>query len=165
MRYIFSWQHYSLQRWWALKNLLMEFAVILMSLASWTRRCSGYDFLKVYCIHWACRTDKKGTRELCQIEKGRIALQCSCSTKETARHLAGHRRKWVTNCQCRQNRSSNVLLPWIDGQILWAYRLCIEAPTLQKNFGWLSRQWDVSVISRTLEVVIIYFLFKVKSLV
>ena len=28
----------------------------------------------------------------------------------------------------------------------------MDAPTLQKNFGWLSRQRDVSVNSRTLEV-------------
>ena len=28
----------------------------------------------------------------------------------------------------------------------------MNAPTLQKNFGWLFSEWDVSVCSRVLEV-------------
>ena len=31
--------------------------------------------------------------------------------------------------------------------ILWACRVKMDAPTVQRNFGWLSRQWDVYVIS------------------
>ena len=31
-------------------------------------------------------------------------------------------------------------------------RLNMDAPMVQKNFGWLSSQWDASIISRVLEV-------------
>ena len=50
----------------------------------------------------------------------------------------------------KQKRSSTFLLYWKVCQILWACRLKMDATTLQKNFGWLSRQQDLSVISRTL---------------
>ena len=37
-------------------------------------------------------------------------------------------------------------------QILWACRLKMYAPMLQKNSGWLSRHWDVTVNFRVLGV-------------
>ena len=42
--------------------------------------------------------------------------------------------------------------------ILWAWRPKMGAPTIQRNFGWLSRQQDVSVNSRVWKLITIHFL-------
>ena len=89
---------------------------------------------------------------LLSLPKGKTVLQGSCLMKESARHSAGHRRKWLTNCQKRLNSLSDFLLHEKVCQILWACRLEMDVPTLQKNFGRLFRQQDVSVNSRVLKV-------------
>ena len=65
-----------------------------------------------------------------------------------ARHFAGYWKKFVST---RQKRSSNFLLHWKVCTILWVYSLKIYAPTIQKNFGWHSRQWNIFVSSRVLK--------------
>ena len=80
-------------------------------------------------------------------------LQDSCFMKENARHSVGHRRKQLIDfVTTRQNKSSNFLLHGKVCQIIWMCRMKMGAPILQKNFGWLSRQWDVSVNSRVLKL-------------
>ena len=72
--------------------------------------------------------------------------------KESVRNSTWHRRKWMSNCQYRWKSLSNFLL---HGKVYWilpACRLKTDVLTLQMNFGWLSRQRDVSVNSIVLDV-------------
>ena len=120
----------------------------------------GWSRLAIWAINYrtawcyAIWTGHAGPTEkwLLNLLKYGMVLQGSCITEETAGHSAGHRRKWLTNCQYRWNCLLNFLLHGKVCQMLWACRLKMDAPMLQKNFEWLSRQQGVSVNSRVLEV-------------
>ena len=84
-------------------------------------------------------------------KEGETVLQVSCFMKDT-RHSTWHRRNWLTNIQYEHNYVWNFLLNGKVWQILWDSGLKMDAPMVQKNFGWLPRQWEVSVNSRVLEV-------------
>ena len=86
-------------------------------------------------------------------KEDKTILHGSCFMKESAIHSPEHRRKQPMNfVSTRQNRSSNLVLHGKICQILWICRLKMDVPMIQKNFGLLSRQQDVSVNYRTLEV-------------
>ena len=103
MRHIYSWQHQLLQeddghRRGSLQSLL----------AIWARNCSCLD----------CLTGHVGPTEkwLLNLSKDETVLWGSCFMKESTRHSAGHRRKWLTNCQYRLNCVWNFLF---RGKVCW----------------------------------------------
>ena len=143
VRHICSWQHQLFQEEDGHRR-----DSLWSWLAIWAKNCSCLD----------CWTGLAGPTEkwLLNLTKDEMFLQGSCFIKESVRHSAGHRRKWLTKCQYRQTCLWNFLL---HGKVCWILRACslkMDSPTLQKNFGWLSRKQDVSVISRVLEIA--YFL-------
>ena len=140
MRHIYSWQHQSTSRGrWALKRLLMELISHLgkkLFLSGLLDELDMQDPQRNDC--W--------TRLRWDVHQG------SCFMKESARHSAEYRRKWLASCQYWQNCLWNFLLHGKVCWILWVCRLKMDATTVKNNFGWLSRQGDVSFISRVLEV-------------
>ena len=148
MKHFCSWQHqFTSEKMWVLKNLFVEFAFLVVRLARGQRNCSCLWLLTMCCVDWTCRTHRKVT--FANIHKTRwMVIQGSCFTGETARHSAGHRGTWLISCQYTWNNFSNFLLHWKVYQILCACWLKMDAPTLQRNSGWLSRQSDVSVKER-----------------
>ena len=109
-----SWQHHLYQKGrWTLKKYLMEFASNMARLAIWTRYCSCLFCLTLCCINWICRTHRKVTadsrwtllQDSCFVEETARQpdrLQCSYIMKECARQSAGHKEKWLTNCQYKK---------------------------------------------------------------
>ena len=111
MKYICFWQHQSTSRGrWALKRLLMEvvshlgkklllpglFDIMLYKLDM--QDSQGNDWWTCLKVRWFFRDDPY------------------CFMKESARHSARHRRKWLTNCQYRWNCLWNFLL---YGKVCW----------------------------------------------
>ena len=128
VRHICSWQHQCTSRGrWALKTLLSE--------SVWWTAYAGVT------EKWLLNLPKGKTNP-----SGFLLHERVCQT------LWGYRRKWLANCQCRQTCLWNFLLRGKVCWILWACRLKMDASTVQKNFVQLSRQWDVSVNSRVLDV-------------
>ena len=81
-----------------------------------------------------------------------MILWGSCFNTESARHSLGHRKSdWQTANIDRTVFEISCFMEKFDGYygpVGWR----LDAPMVQKNFGWLSKQWDVSVNSRVLEV-------------
>ena len=142
MRHICFWQHQLLQRgWWASKKLVMEFALNVTRLAESLGRKVLLPGLLDSVLYEPDMLDPQKSDWLLNFSKSGKVLQGSCFMKESARHSAGHRRKWLINCQYKWNCLWNFLLHGKVWWILWACRLKMDAPMLHKNFGWLSRQW------------------------
>ena len=81
-----------------------------------------------------------------------MVLRGFCFMKESARHSAGHRRKWLTNWQYRWNCLWNFLLHEKVCSVCGPLDWWLVPIMLQKNFEWLWRQWDVSVNSKVLDI-------------
>ena len=103
-----------------------------------SKKLDFMECLMVRCLNWTCT---RLTEKWLNLPKeGETVLQGSFLMIESSRHSGGSRRKWLTNSQYRWNSLSNFLLHGKICWILWACRLKMNAPTLWKNFGWLSWQ-------------------------
>ena len=140
VRQVCFWQHNYFKKIWASKRLLMGFVSHLGKKLLLSGLLDGVLY----------KLDMQDPKKwLFNLPKtGEMVLWGPYFMKKSARHSVGHRRKWLTNCQYRWNCLSNFLLHEKVCQILWACRLKMNAPMVQKNFGWLYSQRDVSVISR-----------------
>ncbi|CAO2610380.1 hypothetical protein LEMLEM_LOCUS14623 [Lemmus lemmus] len=89
-------------------------------------------------------------------KQGRMVIQGSCFIGETARHSTGHRGKRLTSCQYRWDSLSNFLLHGKVCQILWAYRLKMEARTLSDCPG---NQMSLSFLEFLEVICIVLFVY------
>ena len=130
-----------------IKEALMEFASHLVK-----------KLLLPVLLNWTCRPHKTC---LMNLPKGEMVFQHSCFIKDSTRHsLLGKIEKKVTGkLPIFLKLSLTFPASWKGQLVLWACRLKINAPMVQKNFGSLSRRWDVSVNSRVLKLLKMYFLF------
>ncbi len=103
-------------------------------IAIWARNCSCLDC----CINWTQRTHRERTAELAKRWDGLSGFLIHESLRDILQDTAES--DWTV--------FGTFLLDENVCCILWAWRLKMDAPTVQKNFGWLFRQRDVSVISR-----------------
>ena len=120
----------------------MEFAFNVTRLAIWARNCfEGLLDGMLYKVdmqdphktdYWTCQKNVRQPSKFLVHEK-------------FSRHSTAHTRKWMTNCQNRQNSLSNFLLHGRVCHIVWVCKVQMDIPMVQKNFVWLSRQQDVSV--------------------
>lgn len=123
----------------------LAFAFIVARLAIWARNCFCLDHLTICCDNWTCMIPKKEIAELCQNKAGQ-SFWDSYFIEETDKHSAGHRGERLMNfAKTRQDSPSNFLFHWKLCLILLDCRLKMYIPTLQRNFGWLTRQSNVSI--------------------
>ena len=108
----------------------------LTRLSIWARKCYRLDFLMLCCTGHAGPTEKW----LMNIPKeGETVLWGSCFMKESARDSAGHRRKWLTNCQHRWNSLWNFVTVLFESKWL-GYLVPSNIPSSihAKEREWLS---------------------------
>ena len=124
----------SLRKWWALKRLLMEFV-------SWTEHAEPTD-------KW-----------LLNLPNGEMILWGSCFMKDSAKHSAEYRRKWLANYQYRQSCLWNFMLHEKICWILSVCRLKMDATMIEKNFGnWPDSEMSLSFLEFW-KLLTMYFLF------
>ena len=108
VRYVFFRQHQLLLRGWcALKKLIKEFDLNVSRLAILARICSCQNHLMVFCMNWTCKMHSK---VIIEYFKRQDDLSGFLLHRRNTKHSVEYRKKWLTNCQDRQNSHSNFLL-------------------------------------------------------
>ena len=134
MRQICSWQLQSTSREkWASKKLYVEFTFFVATVSHWTRNCSCIDYLTVCYLNWMYKTHRTVTSELWQ-NKPRWSFSFLLCRENYQTFLRTQGEVADTLYQNEQSRFP----PSLKWERLWACRLKMDAPTLQRNFGWLS---------------------------
>ena len=93
MRYMCSWKHKFTWEMMGIEETPYGVCCHCGKISHLGKKLLFLDCLIVCCINWTFRTHRRGTSELCQTEKGRVAPQGSCFTEENSRKFAGHKGK------------------------------------------------------------------------